>query len=136
MNKLKAEGNYSVYSVAYTNCAILIRTCSRVKARMRTWPPLAGPCYHALMNCGSAARYLRGILSTFIPPAGLLAFLKIGSRARRGTNGNDAGNPAVEARNDAVKLSSERFFESFVTPVRYVHYAPRLQIVVARGVLF
>jgi len=48
----------------------------------------------------------------------------------------DAGNPAVEARNDAVKLSSERFFESFVTPVRYVHYAPRLQIVVARGVLF
>ena len=45
-------------------------------------------------------------------------------------------NPAVEARNDAVKLSSERFFESFVTPVRYVHYAPRLQIVVARGVLF
>ena len=48
----------------------------------------------------------------------------------------DAGNPAVEARNEAVKLSSERFFESFVTPVRYVHYAPRLQIVVARGVLF
>jgi hypothetical protein len=89
-----------------------------------------------LMNCGSAARYPRGILSTFIPPAGLLAFLKIGSRARRGTNGNDAGNPAVEARNDAVKLSSERFFESFLTPVRYVHYATRLQIVVARGVLF
>jgi hypothetical protein len=27
-------------------------------------------------------------------------------------------------------------FESFVTPVRYVHYVPRLQIVLARDVLF
>ena len=34
-------------------------------------------------------------------------------------------------RNDAVKLSSEGPFESFVTPVRYVRHAPRLQIVLA-----
>jgi hypothetical protein len=39
-------------------------------------------------------------------------------------------------RNDAVKLSSEAPFESFVTPVRYVRCAPRLQIVLARDVLF
>ena len=35
-----------------------------------------------------------------------------------------------------VKLPLERFFESFVTAIRYVRYAPGLQIVLARNVLF
>src|SRR5271165_2910110 len=34
------------------------------------------------------------------------------------------------------KLPLERFFESFVTAIRYVRYAPGLQIVLARTVLF
>jgi hypothetical protein len=34
------------------------------------------------------------------------------------------------------KLPLERFFESFVTAIRYVRYAPGLQVVLARTVLF
>ena len=34
------------------------------------------------------------------------------------------------------KLPLERFFESFVTAIRYIRYAPGLQVVLARTVLF
>jgi MFS family permease len=37
---------------------------------------------------------------------------------------------------EQAKLPLERFFESFVTAIRYVRYAPGLQIVLARNVLF
>jgi hypothetical protein len=47
-----------------------------------------------------------------------------------------AGDPAVESEERRSQAIVGALFESFVTPVRYVRYAPRLQIVLARDVLF
>jgi hypothetical protein len=46
------------------------------------------------------------------------------------------GDPAVESEERRSQAIVGALFESFVTPVRYVRYAPRLQIVLARDVLF